>query len=127
WLEPRVCRGCREGITMNALLTQKEYEAKVEQELRAVYPWVGDALLRPSPGHLALVADFLQQVEVIAGKNDLAERLNFLHIPRHIDNRLAIYIDVDMYDSFQARQSALLSATQSAMSAAEQVCAACAN
>lgn len=122
----RVCVGdCREGITMNVLLTQKEYEEKVEQELRAVYPWVGDALLRPSPGHINLVADFLRQVEIIAGTQALAERLHFLHIPRHIDNRLAIYITVEMCDSEIERQEALRVARCRTTYASELTCSAC--
>lgn len=110
---------------MNALLTQAEYEERIEQELRAAFPWVGDNQLLPSPGHVTLLKEFLQQVEVLAGKEGLADRLVFLCVPRRMDHRFSIHIRIKMTDAEEERNAVLAIAVRTAATVSEYTCAAC--
>ncbi len=104
------------------LLTIDEYETALAQ-LRERFSWVGESILRPPPGYLSFIADFLQDVEEIAGREGLEERLEFLRTDTDHDFNLSLFVSISC--ECDAKTSALSHSLHQARTRAAGHCAAC--
>ncbi len=105
------------------LLSRAEY-AEALARLREAHPWVGEAILRPAPGHLEPLARALRDIEEIAGLPALSgTNIAFLRAITDEYSSFAIYLDLATISPVQ--RSAIDDALRVARTLAKHRCAAC--
>ena len=104
-------------------MTYETYEKRIDELLRAPFPWVGNAFLDPAPGHLKVVASLLADFERLIGRSHLAAHLKFLFIARDQDEDLSVRIDCASLSDAQ-REALKLIATRAQVRALKR-CVVC--
>jgi len=89
--------------------------------IRAQHPWLAGFKCEPSPGHLALIAKFLNEMETLFS-NDALYSLGFLHI-RSYQGKISVHYRLAV--SMPAEEAALLDAITGLQGDGFRTCAVC--
>ena len=101
-------------------MRRREYQEAVD-ELKRLHPWLEKQVFQPAPGHLAVVAELIDQCERLMHRSDYQRRPLFCVTATR--EKLAVRVEVS--DASIQRERALLDVVEQARHAAQQRCPVC--